>query len=684
MKFPKCNINADKTFTVDGFGGITDGSMKDGDLSWCENVTDKEKSVVNRPNLVTVLQGEICDSTNSYDEIVEFELTDAVRFQNGEYNRMAVATACDWVSSGSLYFYFISEGGKSQSAGSLTFNSTVGGDMGPPESVKIFNGNKMSGCGIFVMVCFYRSAGEADNTQYQLSIYELNEDMNGWLPIFDSDTHIADYYINGRGTMYGSASFELPEPEFRESVNMLNDMMRCYYTSDSVSSFFRLPVTDLSKTNGKDFVKATLHITEDDTIDLTVRGQEQVSSAVTFDDHSYTMNCNLSSGAFSFYRDGQLYVPPHFDGLFNDIIMTVRKTDYEDNNKIALMTKCITYNGGKGGSALCLAGNRLYPSLICVGSSDKKLYFPKNNQFYIGDKERSITAFSRQGKALVVFKQKDIYSLSYNSDGYSVQQISGNAGCDCPDTVCLCGNKTMWLNSDGRLYMLSGVGEYSNNICIMSDNFENVIKKVAVGNIKKAKAIFTGGRYLLLVNNKIVAISMENTESSASAIKDNLKCFVWTLPDEIKCSSINEVGNKTVLLSRDSTGKVIFCSVLADNGGKDTYICYGDGSVKVESKEVGTIIRTKAYDCSAFYKKKLIQKIFLNISAKDKLTVNYLNGSGDTVRTANININNGNGSRLSGGIKLLPLITANEFSLEITGQGEIGFSGFTAVYRLLV
>ncbi len=43
----------------------------------------------------------------------------------------------------------------------------------------------------------------------------------------------------------------------------------------------------------------------------------------------------------------------------------------------------------------------------------KSPYFPENNRAYAGDETQAITAFGRQGKYLILFKEREIYSVGY-------------------------------------------------------------------------------------------------------------------------------------------------------------------------------------------------------------------------------------------------------------------------------
>ena len=69
---------------------------------------------------------------------------------------------------------------------------------------------------------------------------------------------------------------------------------------------------------------------------------------------------------------------------------------------------------------------------------------------------------------------------------FPLTQISGDIGCDLPNTVQLCDNNLVWCTTAGKIYVLKTTNQYSeNNIYELSYPITTELNKVFEGLRKK-------------------------------------------------------------------------------------------------------------------------------------------------------------------------------------------------------
>lgn len=110
--------------------------------------------------------------------------------------------------------------------------------------------------------------------------------------------------------------------------------------------------------------------------------------------------------------------------------------------------------GGNNNSRLFLAGGG--DSLYYFSEVSDATYFPETSFAKVGNSEDDITGFGLQYNVLIIFKPREIYSLTYyletDSDGnetgrFQSQVVNARVGCDCPHTIQLISNQLTWFNT---------------------------------------------------------------------------------------------------------------------------------------------------------------------------------------------------------------------------------------------
>lgn len=214
------------------------------------------------------------------------------------------------------------------------------------------------------------------------------------------------------------------------------------------------------------------------------------------------------------------------DNLEVEIICSAAK-DSKSLKKVFKMTESTwfggTANGTSGGSRLFLCGNteKNEKSLVLWSALNNPLYFNENNFVYVGKKTEQVVAFGKQGENLIIFKPNEMYYSYYsannnidaddlinqsvvdyeaNSVCFPIIQLSSGIGCDCPNTIQLCRNKLVWLNSNGKVYTLVSANQYSEmSVYVVSGMVDKKIKEYGVAKLKNATAYDFEDHYVLMI-----------------------------------------------------------------------------------------------------------------------------------------------------------------------------------------
>ena len=230
-------------------------------------------------------------------------------------------------------------------------------------------------------------------------------------------------------------------------------------------------------------------------------------------------------GGFFFLNNIDEESKPLFQGFPNSIEATICPAEEGEAERrlVGGMKHSIWYSndrsGAGGGARLFVGGNPDKPNLICWSGLNNPLYFPEENKAYVGDPGTAVTAFAKQGEMLLLFKADELYRTSYAAgEGLSTQslgygrvyeetaytarfpiiQISGQVGCDCPGTLCLCGEKLLWAHSKGKVYAL----QPDRSIRELSTEVRSRLGELAGEPLKTASAGEFHGYYLLLAGSR--------------------------------------------------------------------------------------------------------------------------------------------------------------------------------------
>lgn len=406
----------------------------------------------------------------------------------------------------------------------------------------------------------------------------------------------------------------------------------------------------------------------------------------------------------------------------------------ENKQKVFNMTKSAWFGGAAygiyGGSRLFLGGNTLdgEQSLVVWSDLNNPLYFSENNYTYVGDKTQAVTAFGRQSENLVIFKEREIFQTQYVSGDtptaedlinqnvidlstqmayFPITQVHGYIGCDCPETVQLCRNRLVWLNSDGKVYTLVSQNQYNErSVFEVSQMIEKKLSKEM--DLRSALSADYDDHYMLFVGNKVYVMDYNcygythvYSYSKKEDANEYIPWYYWELPlnpvyicgtpGRLLISTFDE--HKETLYGGDYVKS--FCmglSFINDDEGND---CLGefeyiDGTwkVKTEDKSIESLVQTKLFDFGApeYYKNVDLINISLGNNGGTPIAVQYVTDNGteqdEIVMTGNEIEENDPGYIKC--VSRFPCIrSALRFGVRLSCDGPMAIDGISLNYRIL-
>lgn len=540
--------------------------------------------------------------------------------------------------------------------------------------------------------------------------------------------------LNGKGTRDESGE---PATSY-EGRNRLTGAFRCQFNTDGKSSEFYLPQTALTHYAGE-----TIHVSlwvqnQDDKSDIyemefnlpPISEESEVTytydkkgidarylgmrydttGAVSIDycelicmlDYktgllSFTCNQKTTDGNLLYSKDAPL---PQVIGMeTNNLEVTAWSTDMDTQRTVTAMTAATWFGGNRsgveGGSRLFVAGNPSDKALVCWSDLNNPLYFPENNFAYVGDPSQAVTGFGKQEDRLIIFKEREIYSVEYVAGNYTqedlaagrvvdvtavsatfpVTPVHSTVGCDCPGTIRLVNNKLVWLCSNGHVYTLTSINQYSEtNVRDISLLVQRELQKHTVEELKAAVAGEYMGYYLLAVGNRIYMMNAEcgafasvSYYSSKERAQRAIPWYVWELDTTWKVLGIVSNGES---LSIECTGGHIVVNGADDNG-----------------EPIPCSFTTKAFDFGQDDKRKAVTQLYLGATAASplKMRLSYITDR-FTAEDAAILEGEGDPENMTAETYKVYRVTPNVhrvglFGLRVDCDGAMAVTGLTIKYK---
>lgn len=384
-------------------------------------------------------------------------------------------------------------------------------------------------------------------------------------------------------------------------------------------------------------------------------------------------------------------------------------------------------NGVFGGTRLFIGGMTGEQNLVRYSHRDNPLYFPENNFFYVGDAGQAVTAFGKQADALVIFKEREIYACTYSytavsgdeiADGTAVDvtaaasfplyQLSPSVGCDLPHTVVRCGNRLVWATTEGRVYTISSMSNYTDrSIRALSYPVEPVLKaaltmagETAARLGCDAKALISAARYdgyyLLQTADEILLFDCDGSGfayvpsyADEKAAAKNIPWFRWVCPMGHTIRLFGN-GNAAFALALCPLYEKHMTTVTIGGSGDRVLVSVeSEPWNSEEEKAVSAQFTTKLHELNVPAALKTVTDVFLDVGrGGDIINITYLTERGRGVDVQMLipppDLTDGEAAGDMTVRRLTPhRVRVREFGTTIACDGVMRVAGWRADYRVL-
>lgn len=319
--------------------------------------------------------------------------------------------------------------------------------------------------------------------------------------------------------------------------------------------------------------------------------------------------------------------------------------------------------GGNGG---LVSGTRLFISgfdgeignLLQWSGLNDPLYFPADCNSEVGENNDGITHIDKQSDMLVIFKNREIHYSKYSEGDiesvsssaldltvataiFPLAQIPSSIGCDCPDTVRLCANRLVWLNSNGKIYTLVTTSQYNErSIYEVSGPINNVLKCFSADELKKASACEYNGYYVLCIGKRMFFMDYTSygyryiySYKNEEAAETKLPWFYIEAP--VNFDKITEICGNLNGFSVLNNNRIV-CYSANKNVYKDKITVLDDnGNLVFEDKKIYSMLQSKIFDFNYPEMYKKICTVFAEIgnTEGDAVKMSYITDKTKVIET---------------------------------------------------
>lgn len=462
-----------------------------------------------------------------------------------------------------------------------------------------------------------------------------------------------------------NASAGLPAGYAFESRNLLTDAFSMECAATETGTYFHLP----EEVRGKECSLTLVAADAYGTVTHTVRtsclsaGGDTVFTETTAARDGYRLRYDEAAGTFWFVNVGDT---PVVSGNTPYTTMKVTYTpaaDVPDGRRLITGMRFGAWFGGDragldAGTRFFVAGNPDHPNRLHYSSLSDVTYFPENNYVTVGHPAYAITALRQQGNLLVIFKEHEIYTATYASATVSAEgvlesavidvesaaalfpltPVSSTVGCDCPNSIALCGNRLIWATSEGKVYTLHAANSKSErNVRELSTPIAPLLKEVGRSALKAAQGVDFDGCYGLFVGSDVFLFhydeaSFYNYSSYDASDKPGkiLAWYLWKLPEDFSYHHVFSVKGTLLFIAFLGTQAVTYRL----NGTNDAfYPAEAEALTEETLKEQAVAAKfcTKLFDFGDFSRKKQIKRLTVEAEParlESTVTVTYISERG--------------------------------------------------------
>lgn len=505
---------------------LYENGIDDPDVIKAENCFYDGGKVFMRPGIKIDMKKVVSYNTNNIGADMSLITTDSYIYYDGEYGRVVITVKDTLAKLITFDLKVVTTKGKVLPLGSIDFSSVDGGFFGVPASYTVFSGTPIQGKGIFFMVRQHYG-GTVDDF---VKVFELTDD--GWEYLIESQFYTPTILANGRGEGYYTAKvndkpLELPTPVRPEGRNLLSSQFICYYTTDSESSCFLLPVKGLDSS----LVKCEAMV-NGNTYTWYIPSDSDKSGLVTVDGIGVTAYCTRSTGRVYFRKvDGSEH-KFKYEQKLNNLKITASKTVKNAAARLASKMAACKLEGDAYGfksNVTLFYGGDICPAEVYWNSPYHPLYFSENNFANLGEQGIGIEKMVVRGNEVLAFKENKLFSAGIKKSNDAFSGVEGGADnredryevaflskCNLDSkpigsTVCSVGNDIYFTTEEGKVLKTSASG-----------NIELVL--TLPQSIEGGFAVCYKGAYMLVSKNIAWLIKGE---------KGKHGIFTWKLPFDL-------------------------------------------------------------------------------------------------------------------------------------------------------
>ncbi|MBO4468510.1 MAG: hypothetical protein J5766_04345 [Clostridia bacterium] len=571
--------------------------------------------------------------------------------------------------------------------GTITVNM-VSGQFFLPKSIVFLTGNAVHGNGLYVFLCCTPGTETYDSGLFE--IYEFSGSNLGFTHVSDSDFYVPVLYTNGRGNNFNEARrngwvYE-ETPQYPEDVNLLTEQFKAFFTSDGYSSGFKLPVWQL---DGSLPSFCRIYENADNYVEWILPPETQ-SSTINYNGYQITATLDCSTGYLRFTNNGSDYAIPKSQQLNGNNVMIVSHKYILNCRKAVLSSK----GGVLFEDKIYLYGNGFYRNEIYCSASDNPLYFPESMKTTVGNFNEGVNALHAKGKTLFAFKNDGIFKISSNEQisktdmvlpidvgrNYQITnrlkstELSEKIGCSAIKTIKNCGNKTIFLAQDKKIYCISDNGITAE----ISAPVNGLLSGLPAGDVSNAFAVRYGHNYLIFIGNHALVVDFENTEFGFTEKLGNrngnspVKWYYLVFPSSQGYTSGIETGGHPYIICTDRNRKVSY--ICGFSGDKDRIPDPTAQEPTTTDCDIEFELETKSFDLDDPTAKKSILSADLFLSGHGNFKIGIC---GDRYRSDQTIVLKGESV-----VKIYPfLLPSYAVSADISGKAPFSVSKFSLVYK---
>ena len=295
------------------------------------------------------------------------------------------------------------------------------------------------------------------------------------MPVAPTASDTFEFYISVQGTYYSSRA----EQVFVDGVEYFDqDPIEVATVSDQKTYQLSRLSSGLYPAVGRMFVRPEISATPDFSYNRDT-GVLTLASAIAAG-HTLFL---YPACQFSTVDAEYVWIDPapKPDDPASSTVEITYNCDNPDAYSAVMDCKYAFSGGGKDSLCILLGGCPSQPNAVFWNSNDSvsmnPAYFPMSYYNLVGDTEDAVTGFGRQYSDLIVFKERSIHKLEYDTqtlDGrelisFTAKPVNAKTGCDLPWTIQLIENNLVFCNTyTGAHILLSSSAAYENNVASLS------------------------------------------------------------------------------------------------------------------------------------------------------------------------------------------------------------------------